>query len=50
MGHRRENGVDTLKLHHDTLFKTLKNIAWRQDANIARSWKREIDEYSEATF
>ena len=23
--HRRENGVDTLKLHHDTLLKTLKN-------------------------
>jgi len=21
---RRENGVDTLKLHHDTLLKTLK--------------------------
>ena len=21
---RRENGVNTLKLHHDTLFKTLK--------------------------
>jgi len=23
--HRREGGVDTLKLHHDTLSKTLKN-------------------------
>jgi len=25
--HGRENGVDTLKLHHDTLSKTLKNTA-----------------------
>jgi len=24
---RRENGVDTLKLNHDTLLKTLKNTA-----------------------
>jgi len=27
--HRRENGVDTLKLHHDTLSKTLKRtLLW----------------------
>jgi len=23
--HRRENGIDTLKLHHDTVLKRLKN-------------------------
>jgi len=36
--HRRENGVDTLKLQNDTLLKTLKNtdlITDNQNSNLS---------------
>jgi len=30
ISHRKENGVDALKIHHDSLSKTKKNTAWAE--------------------
>jgi len=38
--HRRENGVDTLKLHHDTLSKTRKKTLFQQIVSEANAKAR----------